>query len=348
MKIGVFSPLVVSLALTACGGGSDDNPFDAVDAAAHAAYEAEGITGMGLAIYNRDGVKVFEQMYGNFSPDLRVPIASASKLVSGVTLFRLMDAGYLTLDSTTGQVLGWTGDQGAITLRQLLSFTSGLAPENRCTYDSTVTLDDCVTMISQTALIATPGTEFDYGSVHLDVAGRMAEVVTGKSWNDLFAQEIRDPLGLPSDIVYYANPLKRTNTEDPLLAGGLVVSMNEYEHILHFVFDKGVWQGSALLAPAIFDTQAIEPYPDVVIGKSPAPGLRYGLTAWLECSTPQTGCQQISSPGAFGFTPWIDRDAGYYAILGMQDMTNFRTHFGGQLEQQLKPLIVQALQQTGH
>jgi CubicO group peptidase (beta-lactamase class C family) len=348
MKIGIFSQLVVSLTLTACGSGGDDNPFDAVDAAAHAAYEAEGITGMGLSIYNRDGVKVFEQMYGNFSPDLRVPIASASKLVSGVTLFRLMDAGYLTLDSTTGQVLGWTGDQGAITLRQLLSFTSGLAPENRCTYDSTVTLDDCVTMISQTAPIAAPGTEFDYGSVHLDVAGRMAEVVTGKSWNDLFAQEIRDPLGLPSDIVYYANPLKRTNTANPLLAGGLVVSMNEYEHLLHFVFDKGVRQGSALLAPAIFDTQAIEPYPDVVIGKSPAPGLRYGLTAWLECSTPQTGCQQISSPGAFGFTPWIDRDAGYYAILGMQDMTNFRTHFGGQLEQQLKPLIVQALQQTGH
>src|SRR5205814_469344 len=163
------------------------------------------------------------------------------------------------------------------------------------------------------------------------------------SWNELFAQEIRAPLGLPADIAYYANPLRMTNTGNPLLAGGLVVSMNDYEHILHFVFDKGVWQGNALLAPQIFDTQTIEPYPDVVIGSSPAPSLRYGLTAWLECNTPQTGCHQISSPGAFGFTPWIDRDAGYYAILGMQDMTNFRTHFGGQLEQQLKPLIVEAL-----
>jgi serine-type D-Ala-D-Ala carboxypeptidase/endopeptidase len=346
-KIGVFPPLVVSLALTGCGGDGGDNPFDAVDSAAHAAFQAEGLTGMGLAIYNREGVKVFEQMYGDFSPDQRVPIASASKLVSGVTLFKLMDEGYLTLDSTTGQVLGWTGDQGAITLRQLLSFTSGLAPENQCTYDSTVTLDECVTMISQTGLISTPGTEFDYGSVHLEVAGRMAEVITGKAWNDVFAQEMRDPLGLPADIVYYANPLKMTNTGNPLLAGGLVMSMNEYEHLLHLVFDKGMWQGSALLASPIFDTQAIEPYPDVVIGKSPAPTLRYGLTAWLECGSPQNGCQQISSPGAFGFTPWIDRDAGYYAILGMQDMTNFRTHFGGRLEQQLKPLIVQALQQIG-
>jgi len=36
-----------------------------------------------------------------------------------------------------GQGTGWTGDQAAITLRQLLSFTSGLAPENQCTYDGT-------------------------------------------------------------------------------------------------------------------------------------------------------------------------------------------------------------------
>ena len=350
----ILKSLVMSstlLLLAACGDGGDDPPvdaFDAVDAAARAAFQSEGIPGMGLAIYNRSGVKVFEQMYGNFSPNTRVPIASASKLVSGVTLFRLMDAGYLSLDSTTAQVLGWTADQGAITLRELLSFTSGLSPENHCTYDPTVTLDECVTTISQTDLIAVPGTEFDYGSVHLEVAGRMAEVVTGKPWNQLFAQELRDPLGLPSDIVYYSNPLRVTGVDNPLLAGGLIVSMNEYEHILHFVFDKGVWQGTPLLAPAIFDTQTVEPYPNVVIGKSPAPSLRYGLTSWLNCSTPQTGCHQISSPGAFGFTPWLDRDAGYYAILGMQDMNNSKTHFGSMLEQQLAPLIVQALQQTGN
>jgi CubicO group peptidase (beta-lactamase class C family) len=342
--------------LAACNGdGNSDqgsgattptDPFAAVDSAARTAFEAQGIAGMGLMIYKRDGTKVFEHMYGNFSPDQRVAIASASKLVSGVTLFRLIDAGYLSLDSTTGQVLGWTGDQASITLRQLLSFTSGLAPENMCTYESTVTLSECVDTISLTGLIAAPGTRFDYGSVHLAVAGRMAEVVTGKAWNEIFEEEIRDPLGLPADIAYYANPLRLTGTDNPLLAGGLHVSMNEYEHVLHFVFDKGVWQGTALLAPGIFDTQTITPYPNAVIGKTPGGNLRYGLTAWLECGTPETGCAVISSPGAFGFTPWLDRDAGYYAILGMQVRNNTETHFGAQLEQELKPLIVQALQST--
>jgi D-alanyl-D-alanine-carboxypeptidase/D-alanyl-D-alanine-endopeptidase len=346
---GVSALLVLAACNGDSGSSSDDpsNPFDAVDSAAQAAFESAGIAGMGLAVYDRDGVQVFEHMYGNFSPDTRVAIASASKLVSGVTLFRLIDAGYLSLDTTTGEVLGWTADHAPITLRHLMSFTSGLAPENRCTYNSTVTLTDCVATISQTELVAAPGTRFDYGSVHLDVAGRMAEVVTGKSWNELFAEEVRDPLGLPADIVYYANPLRAAGTDNPLLAGGLLLSMNEYEHLLHFVFDKGVWQGTALLAPQIFDTQGVEPYPDAEIGKSPGGSLRYGLTAWLECSTPQTGCNSISSPGAFGFTPWLDRDAGYYAILGMQVGNNSATHFGASLEQELRPLIVQALQQMG-
>jgi CubicO group peptidase (beta-lactamase class C family) len=347
---GVSAPLLLS----ACNGDSDggvppssNGAFAAVDSAARNAFESEHLDGMGLAIYDRNGVKVFEQMYGDFSPDERVPIASASKLVSGAVIFRLIDEGYLSLDSSTAQVLGWTGDEGAITLRQLLSFTSGLPPENRCTYDSTITLADCVATISQLGLDAAPGTEFDYGSVHLDVAGRMAEVETGRSWNDLFASQLRDPLGLPADIVYYANPLKGTGTDNPLLAGGLQMSMNEYEHVLHFVFDKGVWQGNALMAPAIFDTQTIDPYPDATIGKSPGGSVRYGLTAWLDCSTPQTGCAVISSPGAFGFTPWLDRATGYYAILGMYYPNNSRDHFGGRLEQQLAPLIIQALTQSG-
>ena len=113
------------------------------------------------------------------------------------------------------------------------------------------------------------------------------------------------------------------------------------------MFDKGAWQGSALLAPAIFDTQTIDPYPDAAIGKSPSGSFRYGLTAWLECSTPQTGCPVISSPGAFGFTPWLDRATGYYAILGMFDSNNSQDHFGSRLEQQLEPLIIDALAQSG-
>ena len=129
--------------LAACGGGGEDTvspptdpvsgSFTDVDRAASAAFAAQGISGMGLTIYDANGVKRFERMYGSFSADQRVAIASSSKMVAGLVILRLIDQGFLTLDSTTGAVLGWTGPQSAITLRQLLSFTSGLEREMPCT-----------------------------------------------------------------------------------------------------------------------------------------------------------------------------------------------------------------------
>jgi CubicO group peptidase (beta-lactamase class C family) len=96
--------------------------------------------------------------------DRRIPIASASKLVAGLTILRLVDQGKLSLDSTTGQVLGWQGPQGAITLKQLLSFTSGMPPRDACTLRPGITLAECVNSLSKLKLVAAPGTRFDYGN----------------------------------------------------------------------------------------------------------------------------------------------------------------------------------------
>jgi len=71
----------------------------------------------------------------------------------------------------------------------------------------------------------------------------------------------------------------------------------------------------------------------------------YGLAAWLECTPPATSCAVLSSPGAFGFTPWFDRDSGYYAILGMEvtESQSGVVAFAVNLAQDLKPLIRSAL-----
>lgn len=350
----------LAVLLAACSGGSGSSPpstepppptdaFAAVDAAANAAFVARGVSGMGLAIYDSAGTPVFRKMYGAFAADQRVAIASASKMVAGTVIFRLIDKGYLSLDSSTAEVLGWSGEEGAITLRHLLSFTSGLQPENLCTVLANMSLEQCVESIESQGLVVPPGTRFDYGSTHLHVAARMAEVRTGAAWNDIFQAELLEPLGLPTDIRFYSQPLQSEGTTNPLIAGGLRMSMDEYAQILQFIFDKGSWQGSALMQPELFDLQTREPYPGIAIGQSPAQGngltFRYGLTAWLECSTPASGCADISSPGAFGFTPWIDRASGYYAILGMElrDNSSGLVSFAVGLEQQLKPLIADAM-----
>lgn len=313
-----------------------------------AAYAAQSVP-MGLLVFDRTGAQVHQYMLGGFRPDQRVAIASASKLVSGVVVFRLIDQNYLSLDSTTGAVLGWNGANSAITLRQLLSFTSGLDPRIPCTGNAGTTLADCVQTISTANVVAPPATRYDYGSTHLHVAARMAEVVTGAEWNAIFAQQLRDPLGISAEARYYTFPRQAIGTSNPLVAGGLRMSMEEYSRVLRLVFDKGQWQGMTLASATLFDEQARQPYPNVVIGSSPAASngfdMKYGLTAWLECATPAMGCASISSPGAFGFTPWIDRNAGYFAILGMETISTQDevVNWALTLEQQLKPLLAQAV-----
>jgi D-alanyl-D-alanine-carboxypeptidase/D-alanyl-D-alanine-endopeptidase len=356
-----MSVLVCALGwLTACGGGGEDTappptnpilgPFADVDRVASAAFTAQGIAGMGLAIYDANGVKRFERMYGTFSADQRVAVASSSKMVAELVILRLTDQGFLTLDSTAGSVLGWTGPQAAITLRQLLSFTSGLEREMPCTLLAAIDLADCVATISQQPLVAAPGTRFDYGSTHLHVAARMAEVVTGESWASIFAAQLKTPLGLTSpDLVWYTAPRQSLGTTNPLIAGGLRATMNEYARILALDFNRGLHQGNQLISSSLFTTQATEPYPNAVIGNSPFANaglnFHYGLAAWLECPPPATNCAVLSSPGAFGFTPWFDRDSGYYAILGMEvtESQSGIVAFAVNLAQALKPLIRTAL-----
>lgn len=343
---------------TSSGEGRDDNSapepsaWAEVERKSAAAYERSGVSGMTVAVFDRNDVKIFERSYGDFSPTKRVAVASASKLAAGTVIFGVIGQGLLSLDSTTAQVLGWTGARGGITLRQLLSFTSGLLPDAPCIDSPLTTLAACVDQVRSdpAALVALPGTRFDYGGTHLQVAARMAEVATGKTWNTLYAEHLRAPLGLGTESTFYTLPVQRIGTFNPRAGGGLTASLDEYARILAVSFHRGTYQGRTVAPAALFDEQAVAPYPDATIGVSPFANLgldfRYGLAAWLECSTPRTGCSTLSSPGAFGWTPWFDRQAGYYAVIGLQQVSvdsSGVVAFSVNLAQSLKQDIVHAL-----
>jgi CubicO group peptidase (beta-lactamase class C family) len=320
--------------------------FAAVESTAASAFARSGVAGMTLVIHDRDARRVFERSYGDFAANRRVAVASASKLVAATILLRLVDQGFLSLDSTTGSVLGWNGPGATVTLRHLLSFTSGLAPTATCTASVATTLARCVQDIAATVPLAAPGQRFDYGNTHLQVAARMAEVATGTGWAEIVERQLRSPLGLPTGLAWYTLPRQSLGTQNPLVAGGLRASVDDYARVLGLVFARGEYDGARLASAALFEAQARMPYPSATIGFTPLPDSRYGLGAWLECPTPATGCATLSSPGAFGFTPWVDRDAGYYAILGMETDdagTDGVTEFSVTLSRTLRPLIRSAL-----
>lgn len=327
-------------------GASD--PWAEVDRTIRARGAANAIPGLALVVVDATDRVVFSQVYGDFALDRRVAVASASKWIAGMVFGELVARGQLSLDDTTGEVLGWR-DKRDITLRHLLSFTSGLQRSNPCNNNARITLETCVDRIATSTPTAQPGARFDYGSTHLAVAARMAEVRTGRSWNALFREILGDPLGLPPEVTYFTAPRQAVGTDNPLVAGGLRASVDEYRALLRVLFHRGRAGALEIGEPSWFDAMATEPYPAATIGSSPvaAVGLpfRYGLTSWLECATPATGCAVSSSPGAFGWTPWVDRARGYYAILGMElsQVEGGVVAFSVELQQALEPLIIDAL-----
>jgi CubicO group peptidase (beta-lactamase class C family) len=331
-------------------GGGASLDWAPVEAAVRSASADAGVPDLALYVYRgATDERVFTLELGAFRSSTNIAVASASKWISAMVIFDVIRRGQLSLDSTTGQVLGWTGPNAAITLRHLLSFTSGLDADANCTRNPLTTLQACVATIAATSAIADAGTRYDYGSTHLHVAARMAEVATGKSWDLLFDEVLRQPLQLSSAVRYYTFPMQSTGMQNPLIAGGLRVTTDEYAKLLGLEFHKGVLGGVTVGTTALFDAQAIEPFPSVTVGNTPVGALgyayRYGLSAWLECATPAAGCQRLSSPGAFGFTPWIDREHGYYAILAMEvgGLSTGVVSFSVELAQAVQPLIVDAL-----
>jgi CubicO group peptidase (beta-lactamase class C family) len=333
------------------GASAREAAFARAGARVAAAVADAGVSGVSLAVYDAQDRRVYLTTAGDFGPERRVAVASASKWVSAVVLLRLVGAGALSLDSTTGALLGWTGAKGDVTLRHLLSFTSGLTAAPGCTRQLQRTLAECVADIGAAGLTGSPGAQFEYGSGHLHVAARMAEVATGRPWAALFEEQLKAPLGLTHpELAYFTAPRLGVGTSNPLVAGGLRATMDEYARLLAPVFHEGRAGGAVLLAEALLDVQAREPYPAATVRVSPARDLgypfRYGLGAWLECDTPAAGCDVLSSPGAFGFTPWVDREAGYYAVLGMQlDVTDTEgaAGFALGLAQALQPLLREAM-----
>ncbi|HWO11731.1 MAG TPA: serine hydrolase domain-containing protein, partial [Polyangiaceae bacterium] len=194
---------------------------------------------LALSVWDANDLERFEVSRGAFTADTRVAVASASKFASGLVLFELIARGQLSLSSTTGEVLGWAGAHAAISLEQLLSFTSGLPRDTPCTATLITTLAACVDSIAELEPESPPGSVFDYGSTHLAVAARMAEVASGSSWAELFDEILRVPLGLPADVAYFTFPRRALGRTNPLAAGGLRASMNEYAPLLQLALHRG-------------------------------------------------------------------------------------------------------------
>ena len=349
----------------ACGGsgassspssGPAPDPWAPVTAAVQAA-QSQFPNGLCVEVATPKGV-VYSQGFGGFTNATPALVASASKWVSGTIILRLVDQGVFPhgLDTQTKELLvdangnPWSGHMGDITLRQLLSFTSGISGDDTASENVLITLKAAVEKIyaDDAATASTPGSFFYYGNTHLRIAARMAEVATGKSWAQIFADQLHDPWGWSSSSVYSGGG------PNPNPAGGLKCTGLEYMRFLMMQLRGGVDGAQTFLSPALVTAQRTDAYgPSTTIAYSPyvqAAGktYHYGLCNWLETNggggpTATDPVIRYSSTGTFGWAPWVAADGTYGAVIMTQQSTQGDTLPSENLKNQLDPLIRTAL-----
>ncbi|MFY8091901.1 MAG: serine hydrolase domain-containing protein [Niveispirillum sp.] len=264
------------------------------------------------AIAHHRGRVLYRGYFGDIGPSTVMPVASASKWVAGLVIMALVAQGRLRLDLTLGQAgMIASGPAADITLAQLMSHTSALPAIGPVRQGWRYPTPAAAARgLAKMDLIGQPGQVFAYAGVSMEVAAALAEQAGGADWNSLFRQLIADPLGL--------SPSCRWG-EKWGVGGGLIATPDDYERILLLIARQGLAPDGTRLLPAALITEMERDR----IGGAQRKGQPdaaeimkgYGIGLWCETILPDASCPVISSPGAFGTVPRIDRTRDLAILL---------------------------------
>lgn len=268
----------------------------------------------------------------------------------------------LTLDSLARDFLpdgsggtNWRTNTGAlpatsrlngVTLRQLLSFASGLELEKAlggaeclgapaASFTHAACVRNLVTVNLARNLNAAEPRTFFYNGAHLNVAALMAVNAAGvANWAELFKKykELHGvftgavapmaPVAVAGPGAYY--PFS-DGTSSPNPAGAMRYRAGDYPGFL-VQLQSGAILSAATLGELFSDQTtaagvAIEYSP--LSNDSPSEDWRYGLGLWNECQasvwSPSCATQRFSSPGSFGSYPFVDlnrQGADSFPLIG--------------------------------
>jgi CubicO group peptidase (beta-lactamase class C family) len=274
------------------------------------------LNGAGLFVAHRDEV-IYQRAFGAYALDMSVGIASASKWIAGAVIASLIGDGTLHLDERASDYLmGFGGSKTNITLRQLLAHTSGLPHgESPCARRALPSLAMCADEIANHPLAAQPGSVFAYGEGAFQVAGRIAEVATGQPWQELFCERLAAPLRMRmSDYGDAGGRALR-------IGSGMRSTLSDYSNFVRMIASGGMFGGVRILAPEVVALMHEDHTFGAPVLYSPNlfPGPGYGLGVWRDSADGQGRAVQVSSPGASGFTPWVDFRRGLACVFLVRD-----------------------------
>lgn len=219
--------------------------------------------GLSVVVLKGDKI-VFEEYQNGHSADRPWILASGTKSFSGVMLAAAIEDKLISGfdEKVADTIVEWKNDKdrSAITIRQLLSLTSGIDAGQIGRVPSYA---EAITQKVKSA----PGTEFEYGPVPFQIFGELMTRKLTKQNETVYEyldRRILKPIGI--NVAFW-----RKSNGQPLLPQGASLTAREWLKFGQFLRDHGKWNGKQLIAKKLLD--------ELVVGTKANPA--YGLTFWL-------------------------------------------------------------------
>ncbi|MGC9224165.1 MAG: serine hydrolase domain-containing protein [Terracidiphilus sp.] len=185
-----------------------------VDRIAAQVLQATGVPSASVAVVQH-GKLVYTHAYGDAriatavspavpaTPEMRYSIGSISKQFTAAAILLLQEQGKLSLDDPVGKYIPGLTRGNEVTIREILSHTSGYQdywPEDytMTTMNHPETAQEIIDTWGKKPLDFEPGTQWQYSNTNFVIAGRIVEVVSGENYWDFLKEHIFRPLGMTS------------------------------------------------------------------------------------------------------------------------------------------------------
>jgi D-alanyl-D-alanine carboxypeptidase len=183
-----------------------------MDAAASKILATTGVPSASIAVV-KDGRIAYIQTYGEarleprtpVKPSMRYGIGSISKQFTAVALLLLQEQGKLSLDDHVAKYFPNLTRANEVTLRQLLTHTSGYQDDWPQDYVmpnmlKPTTAEKIMDTWARKPLDFEPGTKWQYSNTGFTIGGAIIAKVTGQPYFDFLREHIFSPLNITSVV----------------------------------------------------------------------------------------------------------------------------------------------------
>lgn len=194
-----------------------------VDAIAQQVLAQTGVPSASVGIV-KDGKIAYLRAYGKAeldppveaTPQMRYSIGSISKQFTAAAILILQQQGKLSLDDTVSKWLPALTRSNEVTLREVLSHTSGYQDYYAEDYSMlpmkhATTVDAILNNWGRKPLDFDPGTQWQYSNTNFVLAGKIVEIVSGMPLMKFLQQNIFTPLDMRSVMDSDAHQLEQTD-----------------------------------------------------------------------------------------------------------------------------------------